>query len=1191
MKILQLDLIAFGPFSGERLSFGDGTGLHLVYGANEAGKSSALRALRHLLWGIPAQSKDNFRHSNADLRIGATLASDAGGRLEVVRRKGNKNTLRAADDERVVDEQRLLDLLRQIDRTAFERRHAIDYQELEQGGQAVAEGQGDLATLLFTAGSGIADLGKIRARLDEEARELFKSGGSKPRINATLAEWKRLKERVQESRLRTADWSKLEAEREANRAELERVRAELAELRADHGRRDRMLRAIEPAARRARLQAELAELQGAALLPDDAERRRLEAQETLQTSDARRALIDEGLAKVERAIEELPPSDRVSDLAQEVERLSEEVGGYKTGKRDRETLEARKQREKEELLRAVRELWGPEATLEQAAERRISTGDRRAVEKQAAALEKQRTELEACERRIGDLQRKLEAAMQACESAPPAPDAQELEAAVRAARKSLPAAERLTTQRVEAERLRRQAERAFAQLGHWDGGVDELLDRPAPLEETIDRWERTLGKLTQEAEAAREACERAGRERERAAAALADIDAGRPAPTVEELDAARRLRTDGWRLVRGEWELRTVDEAARAEFVGRFPGTTTLAEAYGASVEAADRLADRLRDEADRAANKENCQRELRRKTDELQQAERKAAEAAERTAEAREGWRSDCQPTGVTTLEPAELRSWLGRVAKIRELRSEAARLDEDSQRLEGDVRRQVDALLTAWRHVEPRSAPADGAGLADLVEQAEDALAAWRKAAQSQVKAKEKVEGLQAELTDARRDQGALSDRCRATEVEWRATLRRVGLADDSTPEQAREYLQSIDAIQKQLAALDELHNRVTGIDARSAEFERGVATLLQQCELAADAWPAEQAPGELLARLNRQRSADSRRQELEDERKRLTESRDEERAKRAAAESALERCRREAGVDRIEELPAAERRSARLVQLRRELEQLERELAAAAAPEPADGFVEQVLRVDRDRLASELEASAESIEQAVRREQAATLEQGALETRARAMSDGDAAVQAESQMQQLIARLQDESREYARLRLAETVLARAVERHRERSQGPLVRRAGELFAELTLGAYSGLRADVDEGGRLVLFGIQAGSRRTTPLEGLSTGTRDQLYLALRLASLEQDADRHESLPLVIDDILIQFDDARAAAALRVLAQVARRMQVVYFTHHAHLIGIARQALDASEFHEQTLQRSPERAESDAAIAEGAE
>ena len=94
MKILELELLAYGPFTDTSLDLSGGDcGLHIVYGPNEAGKSSTLRAIHGLLYGIQTKTTDNFLHDNKKLRIGGRLSNAAGDELHFHRRKGNKDTL------------------------------------------------------------------------------------------------------------------------------------------------------------------------------------------------------------------------------------------------------------------------------------------------------------------------------------------------------------------------------------------------------------------------------------------------------------------------------------------------------------------------------------------------------------------------------------------------------------------------------------------------------------------------------------------------------------------------------------------------------------------------------------------------------------------------------------------------------------------------------------------------------------------------------------------------------------------------------------------------------------------------------------------------------------------------------------------------------------------------------------------
>jgi uncharacterized protein YhaN len=79
------------------------------------------------------------------------------------------------------------------------------------------------------------------------------------------------------------------------------------------------------------------------------------------------------------------------------------------------------------------------------------------------------------------------------------------------------------------------------------------------------------------------------------------------------------------------------------------------------------------------------------------------------------------------------------------------------------------------------------------------------------------------------------------------------------------------------------------------------------------------------------------------------------------------------------------------------------------------------------------------------------------------------------------------------------------------------------------------------------------------------LSEATRQQLYLAARLAWAERYNGESEPMPLVLDDVLAAFDESRARAALEVLASLPG--QKLLLTHHAHVVALAREVVPAVE------------------------
>jgi hypothetical protein len=98
--------------------------------------------------------------------------------------------------------------------------------------------------------------------------------------------------------------------------------------------------------------------------------------------------------------------------------------------------------------------------------------------------------------------------------------------------------------------------------------------------------------------------------------------------------------------------------------------------------------------------------------------------------------------------------------------------------------------------------------------------------------------------------------------------------------------------------------------------------------------------------------------------------------------------------------------------------------------------------------------------------------------------------------------------------------------------------------------------------EGERSTLFGIRHGGAEAVKVDGMSDGTVDQLFLALRIAAVEDSIEHGVCVPFLADDLFINFDDERAAVGLEILAELARKTQVLFFTHHDHLTKIAERA-----------------------------
>jgi uncharacterized protein YhaN len=174
--------------------------------------------------------------------------------------------------------------------------------------------------------------------------------------------------------------------------------------------------------------------------------------------------------------------------------------------------------------------------------------------------------------------------------------------------------------------------------------------------------------------------------------------------------------------------------------------------------------------------------------------------------------------------------------------------------------------------------------------------------------------------------------------------------------------------------------------------------------------------------------------------------------------------------------------------------------------------------------------------------------------------ALDRREGAAAAAQEEQDAVAEIAEAVERFSRDHVAARLLQAAIERYRAEHQNPIVERASRAFATLTGGQWSGIGINYDEDPPRL-----AASRDGAHFgpDALSEGTRDQLFLALRIAAIEEHARRATPLPFIADDLFITFDEARTAAGFELLAELGVMTQVIVFTHHVHVAEHAARVL----------------------------
>lgn len=238
------------------------------------------------------------------------------------------------------------------------------------------------------------------------------------------------------------------------------------------------------------------------------------------------------------------------------------------------------------------------------------------------------------------------------------------------------------------------------------------------------------------------------------------------------------------------------------------------------------------------------------------------------------------------------------------------------------------------------------------------------------------------------------------------------------------------------------------------------------------------------------------------------------------------------------------------------------LEDSLRLVAGTQPLETFLASFREEAREEEEQACAGQQHLLEGLRQEEDALAEEVAALGVRVEAMrQDGTLAdlLQQEADQRE---ELQRQARAWCRLRLAHALLHRAKLAFEKERQPRVIRRAAAIFRDITAGAWQDVGAVVGDSSLRVM---PPQGEPVSP-EQLSRGTQEQLYLALRLAYIQDHAAQASPLPVIMDDVLVDFDPGRARRTARILGDLSQgrygpRQQILFFTCHPHTAALLRE------------------------------
>ncbi|HEX3989536.1 MAG TPA: hypothetical protein VHX39_00045, partial [Acetobacteraceae bacterium] len=688
---------------------------------------------------------------------------------------------------------------------------------------------------------------------------------------------------------------------------------------------------------------------------------------------------------------------------------------------------------------------------------------------------------------------------------------------------------------------------ALARVPTWSGGAEALVALAPPVTEV---WRRLDADMTAKRNEVANAAERLDDEIAKLEQARNALTGGGTIADDAALAHARSHRDVGWRLIyRRAFTADPPSAAEEREFASGVP----LPLAFERAIGEADAVADR------RAASSEilGLLAAARRNVDDATQRVAAARErlrlAGEAHTQTRRLWSGLChaieQDADAALADVLAFLNARDQAIDVLQRRALALHM------LQTLCRRQRDwaVALAAALNQEP-------ADLAKLLGRADQTLAQARE----QQKRRQQLEALQAQATKELRDATVARHAAEAGITEWQrrwqAVLADLGRPADEEPAETEAVLQILADIEKEQVTASSLLERINGMKARVDRFTGTVHALCQKLPGLTAARDPMDAVRELHRQLDEERVRDLRRHMLQEGRTKAREADAAATRDLIEAQAKLHAVLTVIGADTVEtaeqRLALSDERDgfeAKHVEAEAELRQAGdghsiETLAAETATIPVD---EDTARIEAASLAHRQanEAAQQAAEDASRLRH--NMEQIARKTEVNvAAADQQAAIAS-------LSRTLDEALLY---HTAAALLSRALDAVEQSGGSVMLRRLSGIFQTMTNGIYSNVTSDRDDSGNDQLVMIQRDfPEERQRIDQLSEGTRDQLFLALRVAAIEDHLKTAEPLPFIGDDILQTFDDDRALAALRVLTELSQHTQVIVLTHHRHILELA--------------------------------
>lgn len=1164
MIIRRIGVDSVLHYNSFNLEFKEGNGLHVIYGNNEAGKSTLLNLMLDILFGgqISEKSRDYY---DTRSRLEGVL-ENPGASPVTVKRKKNRNRLVLLADTSDLNEEQLAFSIGGFDRDRFMLLFGFDHDRLREGGQRLLESEGNAGVSLFEAGGGIQFLQNLMAQLGNRCSELLDPSfrkGSIRKLNKVWAEYNNAKSAVDKESLSGDVWLRDRNDIVVISKQVEEMKHELQGMQREEAKYKRINRVRSMITELQSIRRNLLDYSGGIVLTDELNQiipqLIKDQQEALKDLDRLKRNSDKQLGIIKSIKLDAPALER----AEEIEKLNEGLQQYVTRTTEElPVLEERIRTRRGDAVNLLKSIT-PNASLNEVEQLRIQYTDEENIVLLAENCKQLRLDVDREQENKDMLVSEQGQIKKNLEELGTTRDMARLRQLVREIREHGNLEESCTEIENEIRQKQQDLKQVLQSQTLWSGSLENVSELPIPLRETMDKFHQ----IWEEAKQNSSDCNRDLNKKQDELTAvnneLENLELFGYVPVEADLDAAREFRDTGWSLVKQVWQ-QGLSEVS--EGVHEYASKATLAESYEEAINEADHLADLMRLDSERSAKrallllqKTQTERDIEGliKKKEILQNEFRNLETS---------WEQEWEQCEIQLKTPAEMKDWTNTlysplVKGYKEVQSKELELEQLKERIVSCIAA-LDKELQELQQQFPLNL-----GLKSLLDSCEQLVNENEERERNRQAFVIQMTGNQQKMDEQQNTLSRNREQLKAFEAEWEELRRQYPSLPrkiETAPAYVRELKKLFDCVKE----IDDLQFQINSYQEASRLFEKQAADLAgdleEQFTSDVDVWVRS-----VRQRLQSARDADNRLKQIQNDLNELETEIQEASTVVSEYQAELQQLIEKYSCKDIDDLEVLVERSTAFKELDKSYKLKESSIIQAGDGLSIDQLETELSELDNpDDLSfriPQLEGDITDLQNSLdeEKERLTKMQVDFIQLDG---SKDDAALKAQ-QAEQFLEEVDRYWNEYLQVELARRLLQRTIDEFREKNQSTILGKASDIFRRFTSGKYIELTVDYIDNTPYIEAIHADGTKRR--VHQMSDGTRDQLFLSLRLAFVQQHLDSSDPLPLIIDDVFVNFDDERTKAALEVLHQLAEKTQILYFTHHQSVVQMTEEMKASGRVH----------------------